>query len=442
MEAHADYRDILSLAEALAKVLGSLEGRGAATPQDPPVEAGGPETVCLEAADGRVLAAEVRAADDVPGFARSTVDGYAVSAADTFGAAEAAPALLFATQPVVMGRPAPAALVPGQAAAIPTGGMLPPGADAVVMVERTVTPGEGLVEVLRPVAPGENVVQRGEDVAAGRVVYRPGRRLTPADLGVLAAVGITDVPCHPRPRVAVIPTGDEIVAPGDPCDPGQVRDITSAALRAYVARDGGVAEVFPVVPDAEGRLEGALGSALQGFDLILILGGSSVGARDRTAAVIDELGPPGVVFHGLALKPGKPTIFGLCGRRAVPVFGLPGHPVSGLVVYRLLVRPALRVIGGEQPPAWRPVGPGEDAGSAGLEPALTARLTSAVSSDQGRDDYLCVRLRFGPEGLLAEPVHGKSGLITMLAGADGLVHIPAGERGLEEGTMVRVFSLV
>lgn len=437
-EAHAGYREILSLTDALSRVLNGLGPPGR--------DAAGVEVVGLEAADGRVLAAEVRAAEDVPGFARSTVDGYAVAATDTFGAAEGAPTLLFTTPPVVMGLPARTGLAPGQAGPIPTGGMLPTGADAVVMVERTVASGDGLVEILRPVAPGENVVRRGEDVTAGATVFSAGRRLTPADLGVLAAVGVTEVHCRPRPRVAVIPTGDEIVSPRDPCGAGQVRDITSASLRAYLARDGAIPEVFPVVPDADGALEGALQAALDRSDLVLILGGSSVGARDRTAAVIDALGPPGVIFHGLALKPGKPTIFGRCGSLRVPVFGLPGHPVSGLVVYRLLVRPALRAVAGEEPLAWDEIGarlgctrPG---GSRPASRLTTARLTTAVSSDQGRDDYLCVRLRPGAGGLLAEPVPGKSGLITMLAGADGLIHIPAGERGLEEGTMVEVISLV
>jgi molybdopterin molybdotransferase len=361
-----------------------------------------------------------------------------VRAADTFGAGEGAPALLFLTGGVNMGEPATVCAGPGQAAAIPTGGMLPEGTDAAVMVEHTVCPGVGLVEILRPVAPGENVVRVGEDVSRGATVFSAGRRLTAAGLGVLAAVGVTRPRCRPAPRVGIIPTGDEIVpaAAGD-LRPGQVRDITSVALAALVAGDGGKAYLEGVVPDDPDEFDRVLAAAVSTFDLICVLGGSSVGARDHTARAIDKLGPPGVVFHGLTLKPGKPTIYGLAGGpRKVPVFGLPGHPVSALVVYRLVVRPALRILSGEIPPAWK-----EAPGDAPVEPVLTARLSEAVSSDQGRDEYLCVHLVWSQGLLVAEPAPGKSGLITMLAGADGLVHIPAGCRGLEGGAMVEVIPL-
>lgn len=427
--ARPDYREMVTVAEARRIV---LEGIGAA----PGVGAGGapvvgPEMVPLSLAAGRVLAAAVVAAEDVPGFNRSTVDGYAVRASDTFGAGEKAPVLLQVAGSVAMGQGAAVDVRPGQAAAVPTGGMLPASADAVVMVEHTVPIGPGLVEVARPVAPGENVVRVGEDVARGSAILPAGKRLTAPDLGVLAAVGVPGAACRPRPRVAIIPTGDEIVPPATPIlRSGQVRDITSVAVAAYAAADGGEPAVFDIVPDRPEALDDAVGRAVSGFDLVLTLGGSSIGARDHTAAAIDKFGPPGVLFHGLSLKPGKPTIFGLCGPRRVPVFGLPGHPVSGLVVYRLLVRPVLRRLGGELLPAW-----------AAREPALPARLSTAVSSDQGKDEYLCVRLVPAGDCIVAEPVHGKSGLITMLAKADGLVHIPLGERGLPAGAAVEVLLL-
>jgi molybdopterin molybdotransferase len=463
----ADYRDIVSLAEAGrliregvsagATATGSRGGAGADTTYAAPVE-----RVDLCDAAGRVLAEPVVAAENVPGFDRSTVDGYAVIAADTFGAGEGAPALLISAGEVVMGRPATVTLGPGQVAAVPTGGMLPGGADAVVMIEHTVAAGEGLIEVTRPVAPGENVVRIGEDVACGAMVLPAGRRLTPADLGVLAAVGVTGVACQPRPRVAVIPTGDEIVPATSPaCGPGQVRDITSVALAALVRRDGGEADVLDIVPDREEAFEAALSAAVSRYDLVFVLGGSSVGARDHTASVIDRLGPPGLVFHGLALKPGKPTIFGLCRpegdrgclkegepapqRAPVPVFGLPGHPVSGLVVYEVLIRPVVRRVAGETVPDW--------ASHPAVRPAVAARLATAVASDQGREEYLCVRLvrdevdhddagRVNAEpAFFAEPVPGKSGLITMLARADGLARIPAGLRGLERGARIEVIPL-
>lgn len=451
--ARPGYRDAVPLAEARRLAREALAGPPKALPAGRPRETVSmgrpPETVNLPSAAGRVLAEPVVAAEAVPGFDRSAVDGYAVAAADTYGASEAAPVLLFLAGQVVVGRPAGVSVRPGQAASIPTGGMVPAGADAVVMVEHTAAPGGGLVEVLRPVAPGENVVRAGEDVSRGSEVLPAGRRLTPPDLGVLAAVGVASVRCRPRPRVAIVPTGDEIVPASSPaCGPGQVRDVTSVSLAAFVAADGGDATVFDVVPDRVETLEKAVADAVAGFDLVLVLGGSSVGARDHTAAVIDKLGPPGVIFHGLALKPGKPTIFGLCDR--VPVFGLPGHPVSGLVVYRLLVSYILRLAGGERLPDWRTGGEaGAGAGplEAPPEAAFPAVMATAVSSDQGREEYLCVRVSPAPSPspdgprLLAEPVYGKSGLITVLAGADGLVRIPAGQRGLERGARVEVIPL-
>ncbi len=437
-DAKADYHDIVSLAEAGRLLRSMVAGDGGATLPDSVVAVGAasvakPEPVPLFEAAGRVLAGSIVAGEDVPAFRRSTVDGYAVRAADTFGAGEGAPVMLLVRGRVRMGEAASFTLRPGETAAVPTGSMLPEPADAAVMVEHTVAAGDGLVEVSRPVAPGENAIQRGEDVSRGDVVLPAGRRLSAADLGILAALGVTAVPCRPRPRVAIIPTGDEVV-PVSTAElaPGQVRDVTSAALVAYVTADGGEAEVFEIVADERDKLAEAVERAIHDFDLVLALGGSSVGARDNTAAVIDSFGPPGVLFHGLALKPGKPTIGGLCGPRRTPVFGLPGHPVSGLVVYRLLVRPALRRLGGELPRAWEPE-----------SPVLRARLATAVSSDQGREEYLCARLLrvTGEDHLLAEPVHGKSGLITMLARADGLVRIPAGERGLEKGAWVEVIPL-
>jgi len=455
--APAPFREVVSLDEALRRVHSVLaeSAPGSSRPRSPT------ESVPLREAAGRVLARPVAAAEDVPSFDRSAVDGYAVAAADTFGAGEAAPVLLPVAGSVEMGQPAGLSLGPGQAAAVPTGGALPDGADAVVMVEHTTRPDAGLIEVLRPVAPGENVVRAGEDVARGTEILPAGRRLRPPDIGLLAAVGATRVFCHRRPRVTVIPTGDEIVPPDAPrCGPGQVRDITSAALVSYIERDGGSPTVAPVVRDRVDAFAEALAGALAASDLVLLLGGSSVGLRDHTAAVIDRFGPPGVVFHGLALKPGKPTVFGLCHNRSpgqgrssepdrpdagpVPVFGLPGHPVSALVVYRLLVRAAVRLAGGEASatPLRTP------------EPKLTARLSRPVSSDQGREEYVAVELGPDPTAglsgaggaavevrLQATPVFGKSGLITMLTRADGLIRLPAGVRGLEAGTMVEVIPL-
>ncbi|MCL6581517.1 MAG: molybdopterin molybdenumtransferase MoeA, partial [Firmicutes bacterium] len=262
---------------------------------------GGPaaEEAGLFRARGRVLAGPVLAPEDVPAFRRSTVDGYAVIAADTFGASEGAPALLELAGRVPAGRPADLRLRPGSCAAVATGAMLPEEADAVVMVEHTGEAGPDLVEVRRPVAPGENVVRPGEDVAAGSEVLRAGRRLTAFDLGLLAALGLTRVAVRPRPRVSVLPTGDEVVPPqAGPLAPGQVRDCVSAPLAELVRSDGGDPVVGAVVPDDPTALLAALERACAETDLVFLVGGSSVGARDHTAAALDRLGPPGVLLHG------------------------------------------------------------------------------------------------------------------------------------------------
>jgi len=319
-----------------------------------------------------------------------------------------------------MGRAPDGPLLPGEAWRIPTGGMLPEGADAVVMVEHTEEAGPDMVAVLRPVAPEENVVRRGDDVRAGEVIFQAGKRLRPQDIGLLAACGVTYVRVFKRPVVGIIGTGDEVVGGEAVPGPGQVRDVNTPALAAAVAESGGVPVVYGIVPDELPALQKTLVKAVAECDLVLLSGGSSVGARDLTLQAIQSLAGAAVLFHGLAVKPGKPTIGAAVEGKAV--FGLPGHPVSALVVFEFLVRPLLEPERSSRVP-------------------LRVRLGRSLRSAPGREDYVRARLVVRDGELVAEPILGKSGLIATLSRADGLVRLPLDVAGVEAGGMVDVFLM-
>ena len=377
------------------------------------------EVVALGEALGRVPAERVVSPQPLPGFARATVDGYAVRAADTYGASEGLPSYLEVTGAVAMGSAPAIEVAQGAAVTMPTGGVLPSGADAVVMVEHTQEAMAGTVEVLRPVAPGEGSVREDEDVAAGAELVPAGRPLRAQDLGMLAAAGVTTLPVHARPRVAILSTGDEVVAPQTAAlSRGQVRDASSVALAAIVVEAGGEPDMRGIVADDPGELRAALGTALASSDVVVVSAGSSVGARDETAAVVAGLGEPGIWCHGLALRPGKPTLLADCG--GVPVIGLPGNPRSALVVFRLVGIPLVRRVGGcTRPPP---------------EPVVDARLERDVASAAGRLDIVQVRLRDG----VATPLFGASALLSILTAADGYIEVPEPATGLDAGSGVSV----
>ena len=376
------------------------------------------ETVPLELAAGRVLAQDVCAAEYVPDFDRSTVDGYAVRAADTFGCSDAIPAILPLAGEVRMGRAAEAALAPGTCVAVPTGGALPAGADCVVMLEYTEDYGDGTIGVFKPGAPGANVIFRGDDVRPGKVVLRKGRRLLPQDIGALAAIGRTDVPVVRGLRVGVISTGDELVPPEKTPGAGQVRDVNSALLAALLRSFGAERVPYGIVVDDRVLLKETLARAVRECDAVLVSGGSSVGAKDAVCEILAAMGE--VLFHGIAIKPGKPTILGRVENK--PVWGLPGHPVAAYFVARLFVLPLL----------------GHLTGRDMTEYPVTARLTESVNANHGRAQIVPCRLRRTKDALLAEPIRSKSGLITQLAGADGFFIIPRDCEGLPAGAEVAV----
>jgi molybdopterin molybdotransferase len=378
------------------------------------------ETVGLDQAWGRALAEDIRSREPLPGFDRSSVDGFAVRASDTFGASEAIPAYLHVTGAVKMGAAADGQVGPGTAIAIPTGGMLPDGADAVVMVEHTQDAMPGTIEVVRPVAPGEGIVRGDEDVAAGAVVGSAGRPVQAHDLAMLAACGVVEVAVHAAPRVAIFATGDEVRPPEtETLPPGHVRDALSVSIGALVRQAGGEPRPASIIPDDRDALQAALARAVSENDLVVICAGSSVGARDETAAAVAALPNAEIWCHGLAIKPGKPTLLARSG--GIPLIGLPGNPRSALVVFRLIGMPLVRRVGG-----W----------IADPHPGtVRARLSRSVPSAAGRLDVVQVRLN----GELAEPLFGPSALLSVLTAADGYIIVPEDANGLPGGEPVEVF---
>lgn len=381
-------------------------------------------TVPLADALGRVCAADITATQPLPAFARSTMDGFAVIAGDTFGASESSPAYLRLCGEVAMGT-APALRVESlHAARIHTGAMLPAGADAVVMVEETNAHGDD-IEILDAVAPGENVIGVGEDVAVGAPAVRAGRRLRAAELGGLAALGVTWVRVVDRPRIAILSTGDEVVPPGATPAIGQVRDVNASTVAAVVTAAGGFPVPGGIVADNAVRLEAAAREALIGADALILSAGSSVSDRDLTAGVVGALGRPGILVHGIAIKPGKPTLIAVADRK--PVVGLPGNPASALIVAWRLVAPLVRRLGGED----------VHAATVGME--LDAVVTAPVRSRPGREDFVpCTLERAASGELRATPIFGKSTLIFTLVRADGLIVVPLDRSGVSAGATVRV----
>jgi molybdopterin molybdotransferase len=389
----------------------------------PPV---GEETVELAEAGGRVLAGPIAAPEEVPGFLRASMDGYAVRAQDTFGASVGAPQYLDLKGEVPMGAAPSRGVGGGEALRVATGGMLPAGADAVVMLEYTAEHPDGTLEVRRAVAPGENVLKPGEDVARGEVLFPAGRRLRPQEIGLMAALGIRRLMAYKKPRVAIISSGDEIVPLDGQPRPGQVRDSNSYLAAAQVAAWGGLPVMGGIIPDEAGALRAALAKALDAADLILVSGGSSVGVRDLTLTAIQDLPGAEVLVHGVALRPGKPTILAALGEGGQkPLLGLPGHPASAAVVMEVLGRPLLsRLAGVEDQASWGRT--------------VTALLSRNLAGATGREDYVRVRLRQDGDTLWADPVLGPSGLLSPLVKSDGLVMIPLGVEGLFKGEEVTV----
>lgn len=373
---------------------------------------------------GRVCAQAVLAPEPSPAFTRSTVDGYAVIARNTHGASDSLPAYFSMVGEIPMGDRPNFSLNPGCAALIHTGGMLPSGADAVVMLEYCQQTRPGEIEVMRSVASGENTIQQGEDIHYRQEILSPGQFIRPAEIGGLSSLGILRVPVWQKPRIAILSTGDEVIPPETAPRPGQVRDVNTYTLQALIEQSGGQALPLGIIPDQPQALEDAFSRALSLADVVVITAGSSASTRDLTAQVIQAAGSPGVLVHGVNVKPGKPTILGICNGH--PVIGLPGNPVSALVIAWMFVVPVIhRLLGRKQV----------------IHPVIPARVTSNIPSEAGREDWFPVKLKSENGEWIAEPVYYKSNLIFSLTRADGLLKIPASSNGLAAGGWAEVYLL-
>jgi molybdopterin molybdotransferase len=380
------------------------------------------EIVTLDHLAGRTLAADIRAGTDVPGFDRSAVDGLAVRATDTFGASETLPAMLQLIGAVTMGHAPAFRINPGECAAVPTGGALPEGADAMVMIEYVDSTGDHLQLVNRPAAPGDHLILRGDDFKASQTVLAAGRIIRTADIGTLAALDIEAAEVIQKPRVAIISTGDELVEAGQAIRPGQIHDVNTPALAALVRESGGEPVRYGIVADDLDQLDQCLKKALADCDLVLISGGSSVGEKDHLQAAVEAQGEPGILFHGIAVKPGKPTLGGVTHGRVI--LGLPGHPLAAWFMARWLAMPLIHALQGAAQP---------------IQDRVPARTSCRIPSNAGRESIIPVRLLADGTGWLAEPVFTKSSLITVLSQSDGCIRISRDLEGLEAGTLVTVY---
>ncbi len=384
------------------------------------------ESIETSRATGRVLAETVTARENLPGFSRSTMDGYAVRASSTFGASESGPAYLLVPGSVAMGQAPLVKVGSGEAARIATGGMLPAGADAVVMIEHTEEIDSDTIEVYKSVAPGQHVIMEGEDYSEGETVLTAGEKLRAQETGLLAAVGCENIAVFQQPVIAIISTGDEIIPTGRVPGPGQIRDINTYSLSGLVTEAGGHPKTFGIVKDNFEALRQACRQALAQSDMVLLSGGSSVGTRDFTIEVINALPGSELLVHGISISPGKPTILAATGGK--PLWGLPGHVVSAMVVFEKVVKPFINRISGLKQLFRETRG-------------IPARLSRNIASAQGRVDFVRVRLVQKNETLMAEPILGKSGLINTMVQADGLIEIDGDTEGLDSDTPVSVIPI-
>lgn len=386
----------------------------------------GTEKVALFDTAGRVLAETVVSGADLPDFDRATMDGFAVVASSTFGASGGTPAFLNVKGTVAMGSKPGFSIKSGEAARISTGGMLPPGADSVVMVEQTDAVDEHSIEIYKSVAPGQDVIKRGEDYTEGDTVIEAGCRLRPQDMGLLAAFGRDPVCVYKQPHVGIISTGDEIISVNQEPGPGEVRDTNTYSLAGFIREAGAIPVAFGIAADGYDDLMALCSQALEETDIVILSGGSSVGTRDFTIEVLSSLPDAEILVHGISISPGKPTILARTSGKAV--WGLPGHVVSSMIVMKIIVKPFIEHIGGLS-------------GRNSSRRWVKAKMTRNIASAQGRID--CIRVRLFLEGrtLFAEPVLGKSGLINTMVKADGIVMAGINTEGIEAGREVDVIPI-
>jgi len=384
------------------------------------------ESVGLFASLGRMLASDIVAEQYVPGFDRSTVDGYAVWAADTFGASFATPAMLSCRDGASIGEK-PQPLEKGQCQYVPTGGEIPQGADAMVMIEDVEDYGDGMKYVLRPTAPGRHIGFRGDDVSPGKCVMRAGWKIRPQDIGTLAALGIQTVAVRKKPVVGILSTGDELVDIHVSPERAQIRDVNTYTLSVGVLSSGGEPVRYGIIKDDYVFIKNAIVDALRECDIVLLSGGSSVGTLDYARQVIEALvlqySDSKILLHGIAIKPGKPTL--ISSIRGKPVFGLPGHPMAAYLMYKTFVSPLIAQMMGHK----------EE------HPTQKAILSVNIPSNNGREELAPVKLSEKAGCWTADPIMGKSGLISILSEAGGYVRIPRDQEGAMANTEITVYLL-
>lgn len=386
------------------------------------------EKLNLDDALGRIISEDILSPVNLPPFSRSTVDGYAVKAQDTAGASASMPTYLDIIGSVEMGEKTELKISSGQAAAVPTGGMLPEGADAVLMIENTEKIEDKMIESAKSLAVGENVVKKAEDISEGEILFKKGRRLMARDIGALAGLGITEISCFKKPIASVISTGDELIDPEEEAEEGQIRDINSYSISSYLTKLGAVGKRVGIIEDKFDKLKSAVKDNLDS-EIVLISGGSSVGVKDMTIDILNSLGEPGVVLHGLSIKPGKPTILAFI--EGSIVIGLPGHPASAWTVTNILVSEIIRVLTGEKTP--------EEIGEDREIFKIKAELSRDLVSDKGREEYIPIRTKKDENGkLIAEPMLGKSSLITNLVQGNTLLKIESYQEGLDKGEIIEL----
>lgn len=383
----------------------------------------GVEKVTISEAFERVIAQDIIAPIDIPPFSRSTVDGYAVIADDTFAASEERPVSLSYCGHVAIGESPKVTVKKGFAAEIVTGAPIPDGADSVIMVEQTSQKGNK-IHVQRPVSQGENLMAAGSDIREGETVLKRGRLLGSREIGVVAAIGLTEIIVYRRPKVAILSTGGEVVAPGRPLSPGKIYDINAHSLCAAVREAGGEPINLGIIPDKKNLLTSALKNALASSDVIITSGGVSVGPKDFTPQVVNSLGKPGIIISGVAVKPGKPMTIAIVNGK--PVFSLPGNPTSSLFMFSMFVHPVLVKLAGR---------PKEDL------PKLKAISAKRMFPARGRRTFIMVNLKYDKTGrLVASPVPTSlSGAITTLAKADGFIEISEKQQFVAEGEEINVY---
>ena len=380
------------------------------------------ETVGFEDALGRILAEDLKSNDSVPGFRKSTVDGYAVIAKDTQGVTESIPAFLDVIEEVSIGTQPQKTVQPGQAIYVPTGGMLPEGADAMVMIEYCEKFDDTSIAVYNSVSPGRGVILEGEDIINGAEFLKKGRVVRPQEVGVMASTGVTEVEVFKPWTITIISTGDELVDAAAKPEKGQTRDINTYSVSSISRNHGFEIIDRKVLKDDKALLTETISKAMQESDIVVCSGGSSQGEKDHTADVMDQLSDEGVFTHGIALKPGKPTILGYDEKTETVLVGLPGHPAAAMLVFELMVIWLYRQLTGQK------------------EPLKTlARISENVAGGAGRSTCLLLELTEGEDGIYtAEPVLGKSGLMTTLTRADGYTLIHGDKEGLKEGELIQV----